>query len=135
MESQELTNCSDDLCFNTELVGESTGEIRDASPSVSGDIWDFSNMVVHVSTGEHEDRNQAQYRPYVSILQHRKDVWICHSGKGEDTDHDGYGRDQLRPVEGSRQGGIATRWKMPLYPCVDAFSRLGCGKVISYWLS
>ena len=111
---QELTNCSNNLCFNAELVGESTSEIRDASSSISSNVWDFSNMIVHVSTGEHEDRDQAQYCPYVSVLNHWEDVWVRHSAKGKDTYHNGHGRDQLGPVEGPRQGRITTGRKVSL---------------------
>lgn len=114
MRPEELTNCSNDLCFDTKLVGESTSEVRDASFSVSSHIWDLSDVIIHMSTGEHKDHYQAQDCPYVSVLEHRKDVWVCYRAEGEDTNHNSHSCDQLGPVEGSRQGRIISGWQMPL---------------------
>jgi len=114
-----LTNCSDNLCFDAELVGKSSCEVRDTPSSISGDVWNLSDMIVHVSASEHQDQDQAQYCPYVSVLENGKDVWICHSAEGKETNHNGHSSDQLRPVEGSSQGRVTAGWEMPLYPCMN----------------
>jgi hypothetical protein len=43
------TNCSNDLGLQTKLVLEASSKVADATLSISGHVWDLSDMVEHVS--------------------------------------------------------------------------------------
>lgn len=53
----ELTHSCNDLCLQAILVGEASCKVADSTLTITSNIWNFSDVVEHVSTGEEENRN------------------------------------------------------------------------------
>lgn len=53
---------------------EAGREITNASTAIASHIRDLADLVEHVSTSEHEDTDQADGSPGISVLDDRKDV-------------------------------------------------------------
>ena len=49
---QNLTYCSNNLCFQAELIGEATNKVLDSAFAIWSDVRYVSNVVEHMSTCE-----------------------------------------------------------------------------------
>jgi Fic family protein len=63
-----LTYGSNYLSFQSILVREASRKVANTSTTISGDVWDLADMVIHVATGEEKDKDQADSSPHVSVL-------------------------------------------------------------------
>lgn len=77
MASQALTHCCDNLRLQAKLILESASNIRNAAFAVSGNIWNFTDVVEHVAADKEENSNHATGRPNVSVLNNGEDVGRC----------------------------------------------------------
>lgn len=71
----ELTKRSNNLCFKSELILESTSKVADTSFAVTSNIWNFADVVVHLATGEKKHRDQTKGGPQVAVLDDRQYEW------------------------------------------------------------
>jgi len=58
-----LTNCSNNLRLQSELVAEATGEITDSALPISCHIWYLADMIEHVAASEEENSDEAECGP------------------------------------------------------------------------
>lgn len=63
-----LTDGGNDLRFKTELVLESSSEVRNSTVAISSDVRDLANVIEHVAACEKQNGHQADGRPYVAVL-------------------------------------------------------------------
>ena len=64
-----LTHGSDDLSLKSVLVLEAVGEIAHTSFAITGNVWDLSDVVEHMSASKKQDGDQADGRPKIAVLQ------------------------------------------------------------------
>lgn len=86
MEALRLTNCSNDLTFEAELIRKSRCKICDATFPIARHIRSFANMVEHVAACEKQHRNQANGGPHITALQNGKNIRRSHCEEGYDAE-------------------------------------------------
>nr|POE93616.1 hypothetical protein CFP56_19628 [Quercus suber] len=62
------------LRLYSKLAGEATSNIADPALAVLLHVWDFPDVIEHVSAGEEQDKDQADRSPEIAILDDRQDV-------------------------------------------------------------
>ena len=65
------THCGNDLSLNTELVGKPTSKVADAPAAVVGHVWDISDAIEHLPTGEEQHKDETDRGPQVTVSDHR----------------------------------------------------------------
>lgn len=121
----KLTHSGDNLCLETELVLEATGEVADTTLAVGSNIRDLANVVEHVTAGEEQDHDQADSSPEVAVLDNGKDVGRGNSQECEDTDNRGGDGDDLNIVDRTLDRRVRRVGKMAAQPCVNGFGLVG----------
>lgn len=71
---ERRTKSSYDLRLQAELALEARGNVAHPTTSVASDIGHLANVVKHVSTGEEKDRDQADGRPDVAVLNDGQNI-------------------------------------------------------------
>lgn len=130
-----LTNSCNDLSLDTKLVGEATSEIRDATFSIACDVWNLSNVVVHMSTREHQDENQTDRSPNVAVLNDWQGIGVCHCSECEDANQNRHCCSKSGPVEWPGELRVASRRHMSNDPIVHTFRSLRTEEIESNRLS
>jgi hypothetical protein len=119
-----LTNCSNNLRLETELILETSGKVADTTLSIARHIWHLSDVVEHVSACEEQNRDQADCSPQVSVLDEREDVGCGDAkerDKAKDSCGDGYDADI---VKWPNNRGLLSFREVPADPGVDAICSL-----------
>lgn len=92
----QLTDNRNNLRLKSVLVAEATGNVRDTSSSVVGNVWNPSYVVEHVAAGKEHDGNQGDGRPYVARLDNRLD---CLERKLDENAADDNGRGRRQNLD------------------------------------
>lgn len=66
-----LTHCSNNLRFESILIGEPASKVANTALAITCNIRHLSNMVEHMTAGEKKNGNQTDCRPDVSVLDDR----------------------------------------------------------------
>ena len=125
----KLTDSSNDLCLETELVLEATGEVGETTLAVVTSVGHLADVVEHVSAGEEQNGDQADGGPEVAVLNDRQNVRCGDCKEGEDTDDSGRYGDDLHVVDWALDGWVRRVGEMAAEPCVDGFGLVGTGGV------
>lgn len=130
-ERDKLTDGSNNLRFDAKLVGKPTSKVRNTASSVPGHVRHLSDVIIHVPAREQEHCHQADDGPEVSVLDNGENIRVGNGAKGEKTNDDGDGGDQLAPVEWPLQRWVAAWRQMALQPRVNTFGSLRAQEVES----
>jgi hypothetical protein len=119
-----LTNASDNLRLHAKLVLEARSKVRDSSFAIASHVGHLSDLVEHVSTGEHKDCEEAETSPELAALDERQEVRVCRDGRSYATKaKDGPG-EPSHPVDGSSDRGLGPTLQMAGNPRVDLLGDL-----------
>ena len=109
--------------LHAELVLEAGGEIADASMAIARHIGDLADLVEHVTTGEHEDTDQADCGPSISVLDDREDVRPGFGKCASNTERRNNTNSPGDVVDGTFNSRVRSAWQMARNPGLDLFSR------------
>ena len=121
----KLTHSGNDLCLETELVLEATGEVADTTLAISSNVRNLANVIEHVTAGEEQDHDQADGSPEVAVLDNGENVGRGNSQECEDTDNGGCDGDDLNIVDGTLDRRVRRVGKMAAQPCVNGLGLVG----------
>lgn len=120
-----LTDSSHNLGFQSKLVLEASCNVAYAAMAISNNVWDFPNMVEHMTTNEQENGNQADGSPNIAILDDRQHISGSTSQRSADAEDNGDSRGPSKPVEGSLHRRVRSIGKLPRDPGMNLLS---CGR-------
>jgi len=121
----KLTNSCNDLCLETELVLEATGEVVQTALAIVTSVGHLADVVEHVTAGEEKDENQADGGPQVAVLNDGKNVGRGDSQEGEDTDDGSRDSDDLDIVDRALDRWVRRIGKVTAQPCMNRISLVG----------
>jgi hypothetical protein len=119
-----LTHCRNDLSFQTILIRETSSEITDTAASITGNVWNLSDVIEHMTTCEEEDSYQANSCPKVAILNDRQKVWPSNTEEGKCCKYSCGKYNDSDPIDGSLDFRVGAIGKMTGNPGVNLLSRL-----------
>lgn len=120
-----LTYSSHDLGFQSKLVLEASCDIADAAMAISNNVWNFPNVVEHMTTNKEENGNQADGSPNVAVLNDRQHISRRTGQRSADAEDNGHGGGPSKPVEGSLHRWVWSIGKLPRDPGMNLLS---CGR-------
>lgn len=85
-EEDHLTHRSHNLRLHPKLILETSSKVADPALTIPSHIWHFANMVEHVSAREQQDRDQADRRPEVAVLNDGQNIWRGHAEERDQTE-------------------------------------------------
>lgn len=121
----ELTNGSNDLCLEAELVLETAGEVGETALAIVTSVGHLADVVEHVSAGEEQDKDQADSGPQVAVLDDGKDVGRSDGKECDDTDDGSCNGDNLDIIDRTLDRWMRGVGKVTAQPRVDRLSLVG----------
>lgn len=125
---EALTQRSDNLRLQPELVLEAAGEIAHTSFAVRARVRHFPDMIEHMARGEKEDGEQGDGCPEVAVLNDGEDVGGSNAEEGDDTEAergDDGDFDIVDRADERRRAGVG---ELAGEPGVDGFGAVGTGR-------
>jgi hypothetical protein len=107
------------------LVLETAGEVGETTLAIVTSVGHLADVVEHVSTGEEQDKNQADGGPQVAVLDDRKDVGRSDGEEGEDTNDGGCNSNNLDIVDRTLDRWVRGVGKVTAQPRMDRISLVG----------
>lgn len=110
------------------MVLETTSKVADAALPIGSNVGHLANVVVHVTRGEEEDRDESDGGPDITALEDRDYVRPGDERGSQTARDDDECRDPSNPVDGALDGRMGTVREVAGDPAVDELSSLGSGK-------
>ena len=113
------------MSLETELVLETAGEVGETTLAIVASVGHLADVVEHVSTGEEQDKDQADGGPQVAVLDDWKDVGRGDGEECEGTDDSSRDGDDLDIVDRTLDRWVRGVGKVTAQPRVNRLSLVG----------